>query len=279
MEMATSLKLKAFDLIVFDIDGTLVGESHMLQPYTINVLLELHDLGTPFTLATGKIMPATKAQADELQVKLPLILCNGAVVQAREGKILFHAALPRKVTQGVIQICDTRDENLILYLDDQILIKEMNEEIAPVYSLVKSGLYELGDWSKLGERIKNINKCMVVDPHNPQNLRDLEGLLRKEINGHADIVYSNTKLIEVLPKGVTKASAVKRLADELGISMSAVMAFGDYDNDAQLLKEAGLGICVENGSDAAKKAADLVIGSCEEQAPARFLENLINTID
>jgi hydroxymethylpyrimidine pyrophosphatase-like HAD family hydrolase len=68
------------------------------------------------------------------------------------------------------------------------------------------------------------------------------------------------------------------MVDSLEIEMREVMAFGDYDNDIEMLKAAGLGIAVENGSEAAKASADLVIGSCDQNGPAKFLEVLMRAI-
>ena len=276
--MNNTYRLSDYKLIVFDIDGTLVGSSHVLDLYTRDTLLQLHDLGIPFTLATGKILPATKAQADELRIQLPLIMANGSVLQKRHGEILYNAALPVDVTNRAIQICEELNKDLVIYIIDQLYIKKMNDNIYPIYSNVSSGINELGDWEIINSRISQVTKCLVVDIENQQNLIELGNIFLKEFEGRADIVHTSTKLVEILPLGVTKATAVKRMADEMGIRMEEVMAFGDYDNDAPMLSAVGLGIAVENASAAAKAAADLIIGSCEDDAPAKFLRELINVV-
>jgi hypothetical protein len=274
--MNNTHRLSDYKLIVFDIDGTLVGSSHELDLYTRDTLLQLHDLSVPFTLATGKILPATKAQADELRIQLPLIMANGSVLQKRNGEVLYNAALPVDVTKHAIQICEELNQDLVLYIIDQLYIKKMNDNIYPIYSNVESGLNEIGSWDKLGSGINQVTKCLVVDIHDQVNLIEMGRIFEKEFSGVADIVHTSTKLVEILPKGISKATAVKSLADSLGVRMDQVMAFGDYDNDAPMLSAAGLGIAVENASAAAKAAADLVIGSCEENAPAKFLKSLID---
>lgn len=273
--MNNTYRLSDYKLIVFDIDGTLVGSGHELDPFTRDTLLQLHDLGMPFTLATGKILPATRAQADELQIQLPLIMANGSVLQKRTGEVLYNAALPVDVTKHAIRICEELKKDLVIYIIDQLYIKKMNDNIYPIYSNVSSGLNEIGDWEMINSQIDRVTKCLVVDIENQQNLIDLGNIFLKEFSNRADIVHTSTKLVEILPKGVTKATAVKRLSDELTISMREVMAFGDYDNDAPMLSAAGLGVAVENASAAAKAAADLIIGSCEENAPAKFLQELM----
>lgn len=273
--METLYHLSDYKFIVFDIDGTLVGADHILHPFTKEVLLSLHDHGLPFTLATGKTLPATKAQADELLIREPLILSNGSVLQRRTGEILFHTFLPAAVTERVVEICEDLGEDLVIYKDDRIYIKRMNENIYPIYSIVKFGLFEIGEWSNLPGGAQQTTKCLIVNRRNSQNLFNLEGIFREHFDGQADIVHTSRVLLEVLPGGVSKATGVRRLADEMGIQMSEVMAFGDYDNDTPMLAAAGLGIAVQNASDSAKKAADLVIGPCEENAPAKFLKGLL----
>jgi hypothetical protein len=273
--MNNAYRLSDYKLIIFDIDGTLVGSGHKLDPFTRDTLLQLHDLRMPFTLATGKILPATKAQADELQIQLPLIMANGSVLQMRTGEVLYNAVVPGDVTRRAIRICEELNKDLVIYIIDQLYIKKMNDNIYPIYSNVSSGMNEIGDWEKITSQIDQVTKCLVVDIENQQNLIDLGNIFLKEFEGRADIVHTSTKLVEILPQGVTKATAVKRLADELAINMDEVMAFGDYDNDAPMLSAVGLGIAVENASAEAKVAADLIIGSCEENGPAKFLRELM----
>jgi hypothetical protein len=271
--------LSDYKLIVFDIDGTLVGSSHEMDPFTRHTLLRLHKLSIPFTLATGKILPATRAQADELKIRLPLIMANGSVLQNRTGEVLYNAALPVDITKRAIQICEQLKKDLVIYIIDQLYIKEMNDNIYPIYCNVHSGMNEIGDWVMINDRIDQVTKCLVVDIDNRQNQIELGNIFLKEFEGKADIVHTSDKLVEILPLGITKATAVQRLTDDLAISMDQVMAFGDYDNDAPMLSAAGLGIAVENASAAAKAAADLVIGTCEENAPAKFLQELMDQYD
>ena len=96
--MKNPIQLSDYKFFVFDIDGTLVGSSHELHPFTKEVLLSLHDLDLPFTLATGKILPATKAQADELRIDLPLIMATQCCRKEPAGARQF--CLPVDVTAG-----------------------------------------------------------------------------------------------------------------------------------------------------------------------------------
>ena len=275
MKKPNEINLCDYKLIVFDIDGTLVGKDHVLDPFTKEVLFHLREEGFPFTLATGKNFPATKPQADELEIELPLILTNGGILQTRHGKVLSKTTLPLDVTQLVIEICKERQKDLVIYIDNGIYIKKMNENIYPIYSNVESGLFEIGEWDSVMDKLADANKCLVVDRFVRKNLIEIGKIFEKALKGRVDILHTSTSLVEVMPRGVTKVTGIRKLAESMGIEMEAIMAFGDYDNDAEMLAAAGLGVVVDNASPSAKAAADLVIGSVEERGVAKFLNKLL----
>lgn len=104
--MSRQIKLSDYKLIVFDIDGTIQDSNHNLHPYTTDVLLRLHDADIPFTLATGKNLPAVKPLAETLGIRLPLILSNGCMLQIVDGKEIEKYVLPVEITRRVIGICE-----------------------------------------------------------------------------------------------------------------------------------------------------------------------------
>ncbi len=273
---SSDINLHDYKLIIFDIDGTLVGKDHMLDPFTKEVLFRLRKEGYPFTLATGKNLPATKSLADELEIELPLILVNGGILQTRHEEMLSKTTLPVDITRQVIEICEVRGKDLVIYIDNGIYIKAMNENIFPVYSNVVSGLFEIGEWDAIMSKLADANKCLVVDSFVRENLIEMGKVFEKALKGRVDILHSSTYLVEVMPKGVTKVTGIRKLAENMGIPMDKIMAFGDFNNDAEMLAAAGLGIAVENASPSAKAAADLVIGSVEEHGPAEFLKELLD---
>ena len=270
------INLHDYKLIVFDIDGTLVGKDHVLDPFTKEVLFRLREEGFPFTLATGKNMPSTKPLADELEIELPLILTNGGMLQTRHEEMISKTTIPLDVTLQVIEICEARGKDLVIYIDNGIYVKAMNENIFPVYNNVVSGLFEIGEWDAITGKLAGANKCLVVDSIKRENLIEIGKVFEKALKGRVDILHSTTSLVEVMPKGVTKVTGIRKLADSMGIPLDEIMAFGDFNNDVEMLAAVGLGLAVENASVRAKTAADLVVGSVEEHGPAKFLKELLD---
>jgi hydroxymethylpyrimidine pyrophosphatase-like HAD family hydrolase len=86
---------------------------------------------------------------------------------------------------------------------------------------------------------------------------------------------SGVQFVEVTGEGITKASALAHLCTDWGIEPAQVIAFGDNHNDAAMLKWAGHGVAMGNGSSLALEAADEVIGSNADDAVAVFIESLL----
>ena len=80
---------------------------------------------------------------------------------------------------------------------------------------------------------------------------------------------------EVNAKGADKGSALLWLADHLGISREGTMAFGDGENDIPMIKDAGIGVAMENALDAVKEAADTITLNNDEDGVAAAIRKFI----
>jgi hydroxymethylpyrimidine pyrophosphatase-like HAD family hydrolase len=102
---------------------------------------------------------------------------------------------------------------------------------------------------------------------------DMAATLSGYLGDAGDITYStNNGLVEVVPRGVDKATGVAQVARPLGITDEDVVAFGDMPNDVPLLLRAGLGVAMANAHPDALAAADEVTASNADDGVARVLE-------
>ena len=276
MTMTPEIDPSTVRLLAFDIDGTLIGADHKISPFTKTVLTRLRDQGVATTLATGRILPGVKAYADELEIEIPLIMSNGSILQDRHGRVAAQTCLPLEVVQAAIRIAREEGRDLVIYIKDKMYIEKITENIRPTYGpLLNNGLYEVGTWEAFADQLANASKCVIPDPFDEQHLFDTEPLLEQALNGRAVTLRTSPVLLEVQPKDVTKAKGLAQLAETLGISLQQVIAFGDYDNDVEMLQAAGLGVAVGNATPACLDAADLLVASPEEEGPAHFLEEFL----
>jgi len=276
--MPDQINILDYDLIVFDIDGTIHDSNHQLHPFTQQTLLKLHEIPIPFTLATGKNLPATRKTADALGARLPLVLSNGCMLQKKTGEVLYKEALPENVTRMIIQICESRNLDLAIFIDNDIYIKEMNHNYGILHDYGSPELIPVGNWVEMDNHLARIHKLMVIDRVSQDNLLSLEQIYRSHIKDEVEYCHTLKEMLEVMPAGVSKKSALQFLLNEENIPFERVIAFEDGDNDVEMVSAAGLGIAVENGSEKVKGAAKLVIPSCDENGPAQFLDQLIKQI-
>ena len=99
----------------------------------------------------------------------------------------------------------------------------------------------------------------------------MKSLFKAAIPLTSRVVVSSPTTIEILPKTVTKASALEQISKINGFSLKSVIAFGDSGNDVEMLKIVGLGVAMANGRQEAFEAADIIIGPNYSDAIAKFL--------
>lgn len=89
------------------------------------------------------------------------------------------------------------------------------------------------------------------------------------------LLTSPDNFVDMHKSGINKATAVKYLADQAGISSSEIMAFGNTENDVPLLRMAGESYAVANADKIALDAAKAVCASNEEDGVAHMIEKLL----
>jgi Cof subfamily protein (haloacid dehalogenase superfamily) len=269
------LDINKFKLVISDLDGTILESGQPIHPFTKEVVAKLPDLGIQFTLASGRSLASLRPYAEELKIDMPLVLANGCIVQSLDGVIHFRITMPVEVTRKVIEITEKENSDLVIFSDDRLFYKQMTDNIFRIFGKLSNSIYEVGSWDAIESHFSEVNKFMIIDWQSQENLKKLENIFDSELSTQADYLRTNINHLEVMPKGVTKATGLKQLVDSMGIRMDEIIAFGDFDNDAAMLAEVGLGVAVENACDLAKRNADLVVGSCAENGPAVFLNQLI----
>ena len=112
---------------------------------------------------------------------------------------------------------------------------------------------------------------MSVDPKREAELfPEIRTLLPK----HLSVLCSKPGFIEIGSVSSTKGTSLKKVAAMLGISREEVTAIGDNTLDLDMIEWAGTGVCVANGNAIVKEKADLIIGACEDDGVAAYLETV-----
>lgn len=273
--MWPSIKIDQYKLIVFDVDGTILQLHYDLDPFTQSVLLDLKEMGSAITLATGKNMKSTRAVAEKLQIELPLVLSNGCVLQSLDGTVYQKHHLSVEILKQIIEECERMHLDLAIHIDEDIYVKEVTNNLSIFFEYGSPTLEAVGEWRAIKALFPIAYECIVVDRSSRAPLFEMEKRIRSLVGDSVNICHTLPEMVEFMPKGISKLSGIRAIADMMNISLQCVMAFGDGNNDAEMLSVTGFGAAVENATKSAKDGADLVVPSCADNGPAQFLQYLM----
>jgi len=256
-----------YRLIALDLDGTLMDLNFKFSPRVKRAIAEAQQRGIAVTLATGRSPISARPFAQELDIRVPQICYQGGSIAERDGGVLHHAALDRRLAAQVIEFAQSRDWHVNLYVDGSFYLTELRHPLSFYEGLLNPTAQRVPDLYTLLDR--DPDKVLIVADNNGDEI--LAGL-RERFDGQMQIVRSHDLFVEAGPLGVDKGSGLAWLAKHLDVPQAQVMAVGDQDNDAPMIAWAGLGVAMGNGSPACQAAADWIAPSFAEDGAAVAIE-------
>ena len=253
-----SCKIK---LAALDLDGTLLTTENRISAASAVALHQLMDMGITVALATGRHFRTASGYTEELGLNGPIICYNGAVVR-RVGvnKPDFASYLDDDVIYELVDFTRQRGLYLQLYDEqDRLLVERITSETRADPDFLTTDTVEAGDLKKV---LHFRSPKMMIYNHTPDVITSLIPELQEMWKGRLHVVRSNPNLVEMLNPGIDKRWALIKIAEQLGLRADQIIAFGDSDNDAEMLAWSGFGCAVSNATPLAKGAADFI---CTEE--------------
>lgn len=259
-------------LVVADMDGTLLNPEHKITQRTINAVQSLVAQGTEFMLATGRHYEDVYLMAQQLGVEASLITSNGARVHDHHGRVLYENHIPPNLVERVLEISRGFELHRNVYKQDLWLVEEPHEALLAMHD--QSGFrYRMSDFTELD--LSHIDKIYFTAKH--EKLVPLELVLSERFSRQLNITFTSPEYLEVMNLGVSKGQALKKLLKIKGKSAEQTVAFGDGMNDLDMLKLVGYGAVMDNASHTlkAKLPNKLIARSNSEDGVADFIESYL----
>jgi Cof subfamily protein (haloacid dehalogenase superfamily) len=267
----------AFDLGAFDLDGTVLRRNLRITRATVAALQRLRDRGMRLVVATGRRFEDAREYAGRLGFsdQDPVICYGGSMVRRMNGETLLHRTLPRSLGTDVLEWAAGRDLHARVFLDGDIVtspdtpaaLEHLRRYAEPGVSVVDSP----ADWLRDGGA--EPTKLVIVD--RPDDIKGWLEEARTAFAGRLFVTRSLPHYVEVGSLEGTKASALAFLCDRWGIEPERVLAFGDADNDIDMLRFAGHGVAVGGMTGEVRDAADRVVPGVDEDGVAGYVETLL----
>ena len=271
-----------YKLFVADMDGTLLNDNKELSAKNIQTIKKLQDFGIKFAVATGRHDSMIKSYLKHLDLDVPVISCNGAIVREPfSDQVFLSGALPKQQSLHVIDICKERRASFHIYGHESIFGENLNHKMLYYHNLNKTLPPDEQTKLEIVPDCKDIvlnnseplYKFLIISDRRKDMLDIIEHISKIE---DLTVCQSMPMLCDVMKEGISKAYALQKLSESLGIKRREIVAIGDQYNDIDLIEYAGLGIAVANAEDALKGKADIVtISNNNEDAVSEAIERFL----
>jgi Cof subfamily protein (haloacid dehalogenase superfamily) len=225
-------------------------------------------------LVTGRMFQSVRRYALEAGLDDPVVCYQGAVVaEPTTGRWLLHEPIPLELARETISILNDAGFGLNCYVGDELYVSEITPEARRYADFQQLELHPVGN---LLEWISEPPTKLVVIG-DPEVLDDLEQRMLARFDGRLYISKSLPYFLEFASPEVTKATGLEFLSEHLGFTRERTVAFGDGENDIELVDWAGYGVAVENAHEQVKEVADLVCPSVDEEGVAQVIESYLDS--
>ena len=261
-----------YELLVCDLDGTLIDHSLTLDPALVAAFKRAAAAGLGITIATGRMPLSVDFYREALDIRLPVIYYNGGLIRDAAGMELLRRELPRGILAKVREVFSAAPVHPIFFRDEQLYCLDRTlpiRQFCDDEGLRAHVIPDPEDFLRLGAFMKGLfighRRDLVV-------LRaDLEGLLEDD----ARLVHTAEHYLELLPVASTKGAALAHLAAHLGVPLARVVAVGDHDNDLEMVEAAGLGVAMAHAPESVRAVADRVAPTPADGGLLRLLAEVL----
>ena len=265
---------REYQLLVTDIDGTLLNDNNQVTPKTLEAFQQIKREGIKIALATGRFFPDAHYFAKRIACHCPMILIHGAVIQSFEGSIISQQILPTESIPVLVELAQKEEIPYQIFQDDRFIMPRKtkwndiyinNSEIKPLI------ISDIVQYLKLHQDVFAFTFFGT-----PERLDSMRKKIEEKLNGSISIANAHPNLLEVVAQGVNKGKTLKKLASYLEIPLSKVIAIGDNYNDIEMIKMAGLGVAMGNAHQEVKDVATYITTDNNHDGIAHFISTLLS---
>jgi len=276
--------MEKLKLISLDLDGTLLDDTGRIPEENLRILKGFAQKDVIIVLSSGRMPDCVSPFADIMGIDCPLITYNGAMVKGKKSesrKTIYHNPLPSRYGDIILNYCLQNTFLLNYYLDDTLYA--LDDASLRKYALIYSGQtgakYNFVEDFRKFKGYSPTKLILITDVFNEDKfrMRDYQyEYFFKKLKGEVNLFKTNPEYLEFLNKCVDKGVGLKKLAEFYGIKCENIVAFGDGENDIEMLKRAGVGVALSNAKEKVKESADVVLEWDNNQAGvAKFLKEFL----
>ncbi len=265
-------------LIATDLDGTLIGENGQIPARNLEAISRFQEEGGLFTIATGRSLAMCHGYLAQVRINTPAILINGTLLYDTDSdRPVWQTGLNREVATRILSRVTRSFPDVCAQIHSAGPIALVSR-----YSCVDIFL-ENEDLPRVWTTPDTVGEpwYKIMFYSTPERLGELEAFVGREIEfadrAQLNILYSAPYYYEMMPAATNKGTGLLHLAEIEGIRHDHTVAIGDYFNDADMIRMAGIGAAVANAPEEIRRMADIVVGHNDSGAIADLIAWLEET--
>lgn len=285
-------------LIASDMDGTLLNHDMQVTPENLAAIHEAIAKDVTFITATGRGIAHARKALDVVDLRVPMILLNGAQMMNEKRETIFTVPIPQKLAFQILDqlaaqnlYCELFTENHV-YSEDQAVridffvdhLLEREPQLSKKMAIVKSAEVQeqlpLDFVASIKETLletqEEVLKIIAFDKKSSGILADITKDL--EATGELAVAASDNTNIEINHVNAQKGIALAHYAEELNLSAAEVMAIGDNYNDLSMLHYAGASFAMGNAEEPVKAVAKYVTDTNANSGVAKAIRKILEPI-
>ena len=263
-------------IMICDLDGTLLTSDKRVTEKTIKAIRRVRDKGILFGICSGRDVENILCNLPKwhLEELVDVIVGSGGAEVYSQPKrfIKRYGVLSKEAAKAIIGHFDNGHVNFGVPYGTTLKVK-YDDDIIKYVTNINLYHYKKTDYEELLK--EDIPKICVFCFE-----EDLDKLLEKSKSFpseeyHCIGVQSGIYLMEYLCEGISKSEGLRNLADLHNLTLDDILAFGDADNDYDMIKHAGIGVVMDNGTPLTKSVADYITDDNDHEGIVSFIEKYI----
>lgn len=268
-------------ILAIDLDGTLLNKQNQVTPENIEAIRQARARGIEVVPCTGRLLCESRFAIEAIGGCRYSMHCNGSVVwDHRANRPVFLSAFAPALAQDIIRRLEAANVLFQVYVDDadccptrfrdQFTSEIFNATYARIFKDKQLWMDDVG---------AGIEKCglKVLKFYIPNRDHDLLVRMKAEMTSlpGVDATYSSHYSLELFQAGMDKLNGLTKLLEHLGLGFENLMMIGDSENDLRAIRAARVGVCMENGQDFVREAADYVTLDRNHSGVAHAIEKYL----
>ncbi|MDO4187830.1 MAG: Cof-type HAD-IIB family hydrolase [Lachnospiraceae bacterium] len=248
-------------LLFLDLDGTLLNDDKEINSEDMAAIDEMIAKGHKVIINTGRPLYSTMGIAEKfgfIRDGFYLSVFNGGLVYNPVTKEkLKNDTLSEEIVRYLLDEAYKMGLHAHTYIDDHVVSERDTEELNFYSERIKMPKLVVKDFSSVTKG--QAPKVIIISLKGKEYLQEYRDKLEpfEKKNGLYS-TFSDARLLEYANPLANKGEAIRFLANYLSVDMKDTVAAGDEENDLPMIQAAGTGVCMRNGVDSLKEAADYI---------------------